>query len=217
MCIRDSRNVISRQQALPWHIGVKRKWGQGGQALEVNQSQFGYDDFKQNISMPKPKALSVICSDKSRLDGHHQRVDFVRIIKQHFGDRLDWYGKGFTSIEDKWDAIAPYCFHICLENASVPHYWTEKLSDAYLGGAFPIYYGCKNIEEYFHADAFQRIDIAEPSLAISTIEARLKRGVDDVMIAALKESKLRVLDQYNLFPMIAELVSTLPSAGLAAA
>jgi hypothetical protein len=41
---------------------------------------------------------------------------------------------------------------ICFENTSMPNYFTEKLTNAYLGGTIPIYWGCSNISDYVNMD-----------------------------------------------------------------
>ena len=57
-------------------------------------------------------------------------------------------GFGFNPITNKKNAIDPYLYSIAIENSSYRHYWTEKISDVFLGYSAPIYYGCKNLDEY---------------------------------------------------------------------
>jgi hypothetical protein len=52
-----------------------------------------------------------------------------------------------------YDFISNYKFMICFENSSVPNYFTEKLINAYYNGTIPIYWGCKNIEDYVDMDS----------------------------------------------------------------
>lgn len=101
----------------------------------------------------KPKLLSVICYNKTFTEGNRTKLRLLEILKQHFKE-LDLFGRGTRLIEDKWDGIYPYKYHITLENGSFPHYWTEKLTDAYLRYALPIYYGCPNLTEHFSPQSF---------------------------------------------------------------
>ena len=41
-------------------------------------------------------------------------------------------------------------FHIAIENTSIKNYFTEKIIDCFQTRTVPIYYGCKNIEEFFN-------------------------------------------------------------------
>ena len=94
----------------------------------------GYCELLKNVNKieKKLKLLSIICSNKKELEGHRLRIKFTNICKEHFKERLDWFGSGYNFVEDKWDAIAPYKYHLVLENTSMKYYRTEKLSDAIL-------------------------------------------------------------------------------------
>jgi len=41
-------------------------------------------------------------------------------------------------------------FHIAIENCSIKNYFTEKIIDCFQTQTVPIYYGCKNIGEFFN-------------------------------------------------------------------
>lgn len=55
--------------------------------------------------------------------------------------------------EDYLKFINQYKFMICFESKTMPNYFTEKLINAYYGGAIPIYWGCPNIDDYVNMDA----------------------------------------------------------------
>jgi hypothetical protein len=52
------------------------------------------------------------------------------------------------------DSIRGYKFMICFENAQHPYYLTEKLLNAWLCGAVPIYWGSSKALEWLNPDAF---------------------------------------------------------------
>jgi hypothetical protein len=193
--------ILHSQLALPWHVGRRVR---GADNLSFHLS---YDELKKISAPAKTRCCSVICSDKSQTPGHRQRLKFVRQMASHFGPRLDVFGRGIRDIEDKWKAIAPYRYHITLENSSIKHYWTEKLADAFLGGAYPFYYGCPNLAEYFPAGSFTAIDIARPSEAIEIIEAAMAADVAAQSLPQLQTARELVLDRYSLYPVMANLVS----------
>jgi Glycosyltransferase family 10 (fucosyltransferase) C-term len=198
-------NVVHSQTALMWHAGVKRRRGEGGARLEEDVQALGYDDFR-TAQPEKTRELSVVCSAKSHSDGHALRLSFVEQLKEHFGDRLDWFGKGVSPVEDKWEAVAPYRFHISLENTAERDYWTEKLADAYLGCAFPFYWGCPNLDEYFEVAAFRAIDPARPQRSIEVMETVIAEGLTAERLHAVERARDLVLDRYNFFPAIASLL-----------
>jgi hypothetical protein len=112
-------------------------------------------------------------------------------------------------VRDKWDAIAPYRYHVAIENGTWPHYWTEKLADSFLGGALPIYSGCPNVQEYFDDRSLVRIDVTQPTRAIQTIERVIREDRYEQSREYVWQSRARVLDEHNFFPTVAALCRSL--------
>jgi hypothetical protein len=47
----------------------------------------------------KPRLISAVVSAKTDTTGHRRRLAFMKALKDHFGDRLDWFGRGIgTSV-----------------------------------------------------------------------------------------------------------------------
>ncbi len=194
--------LILSQTGLCWHTGRV--------LVDINNRQSvinrDYDDFKDMHTLPKSKLMSVITSSKDFTEGHQKRLNFVRRLKDYFGEDIDVFGRGIREVDDKWDAISPYKYHIALENSAYPHYWTEKLGDVYLSGAYPIYYGCPNLEDYFPAGSYTRINIDDVEGAISVTEACIREQRYEASADKVIEARNLVLDRYNLFALIAELI-----------
>lgn len=197
-CHEDIKHnfLINEQQGLPWHIGVKNKDG------VITGNGNSYDELKGIKEFNKNKLISVITSDKKFTKGHIKRYEFVEKLKAHFGDRLDVFGRGVRDIEDKWDAIGDYKYHIALENSQCKDYWTEKLSDSFLGGAYPLYYGCPNIHDYFPKESLTVIDIDDVEGTISKIESDIENNKYEKRIDNILEARNMILDKYNLFAML---------------
>jgi hypothetical protein len=96
---------------------------------------------------------------------------------------------------------------VALENSAVENYWTEKLSDAYLAGCYPIYYGCPNIEHYFDSSSLTSIDMRHPEKAIGMIETCIKESMYEQSKHLIQEARNAVLNRYNLFAVICEYVN----------
>lgn len=197
----DHPNPVLQQSGLPWHVGRRQK-----EHVNIGFTK-DYDELKAMTSINKTKMISIVSSSKTMTDGHRQRVDFALRLKSHFGKKIDLFGRGLNEIEDKWDALADYRYHVAIENSEVNHYWTEKISDAFLAGCHPIYHGCPNIAEYFSRDSFTMININEPEKAIATIESCIEQDLYTSSRQWVWESREKVLDQYNLFPMIANYIA----------
>ncbi len=199
--------TIIDQPGLPWHVGRAQK-------SHVNLSwSKDYDELSAITQYKKTKELSVISSAKAFSDGHRLRLAFVNTLQNYFGDRIDVFGRGIREIEDKWDALAPYRYHLALENCAVNDYWTEKISDPFLAGCHPIYYGCPNIEKYFPNNALTKIDLLQPEKAIDIIEECLAHKRYEQTHREIQEARDAVLNRYNIFPMIVSHLDRLARQG----
>lgn len=174
-------------------------------------SKYSFDELAKLQHSAKPKLLSVICSNKTFTEGHRNRLNLLKILKSHFKE-LEVFGRDSRPIKDKWDGIYPYKYHIVLENGSFPHYWTEKLSDAYLGYSLPIYYGCPNLNDYFSPESFIRIHQDNIDLTIHNLEQAINNNYYENSLSAIIEARNLVLYRYNLFPMLVDLCSNLLSS-----
>jgi hypothetical protein len=195
--------LIRSHPLIPWWIGIR-----GGH--ETKSIAKDYDDFCQGTPQ-KTKLLSVICSRKAVTKQHIARLRFVERLQAELGDSIDVFGFGFNPIEDKWDAITPYRYHVGIENSRSKDYWTEKVADCFLGGAMLLYDGCPNLHEYFPSEAFLRIDRNKTEQSLATIKAILNSEAFAQAQGAIDASRRLVLDRYNIFPSLVNLVSTLPT------
>ena len=67
--------------------------------------------------------------------------------------------KGRLSFSNNKYIFEDYKFVLCMENKIVPGYITEKILNAYLGGAIPIYWGdSKSVNYFFNPDSFININ-----------------------------------------------------------
>lgn len=179
--------VTHAHGALPWHVGRT------------------YDQLVRERVQPKTKALSWITSNLGVLEGHRRRLAFLDRLRRS-GITFDLWGRGFTPLTDKWDGLAPYRYAIAIENHAAPHYWTEKIADCFLAGTMPLYFGARNLADYFPAESFVWIDIDDPRSPQRVAEViasdRAERHREAVM-----EARRRVLDEHQLFPFAAKLIA----------
>ncbi len=191
-------NPIIHQLGLFWHVGWRQK--------NHISSEFtkDYDELVSLTHFKKDKLLSVVVSSKDNTPGHRDRLNLITNLKEHFGEDIDIFGRGINEIEDKWDALSRYKYHIALENSSFNHYWTEKLADAFLAGCHPIYYGCPNIGQYFSQQSLTPIDINNPKETISIIENCIDQSTYEKTKPLIELEREKILNKYNLFPMICD-------------
>lgn len=197
-------NRIASHGGIPWQIGIPMKHaGTSRKCLDYRALE--------RLTNKRTKLLSVICSTKTITPAQRLRIPFVQALKSHFGERLDVFGRGFHEIDDKAEGLVNYRFHVALENSDEPDYWSEKIADPFIAGAFPFYWGCRNLEDYFPQNSFGRVDLGDPRSAIATIEAAIAGERDRGAEPALAEAKRRVLNDHNLFALIGRVLPRLPN------
>jgi hypothetical protein len=192
-CDRDlfHSNKIYNQQAIPWQIG-----------RYINK--YDYDELKSLKPTKKKKLLSAITSGKDWTSGHKKRIEFIFGLKNHFGDSMDVFGRDINEIKDKSMGILDYEYSIAIENSSYDDYWTEKLSDVFLGYSFPFYYGAPNIYDYFPENSLKVINIDDLGGSIKIIEESIRDNIFEKNLHTIIESRKMILDEYNFFPMMDE-------------
>ena len=146
-----------------------------------------------SIDTTKTRRMSLIASGKRDLPGHLLRHELVSHIREENLD-VEVLGRGYVPFEDKADGLAPYKFSVVIENVQEPHYFTEKLIDAILCETVPIYWGCRNIEDFIDPSCMIRCNNKEELIA--AIE-----GADDAMyqerIGALRAARDTALHWAN--------------------
>jgi hypothetical protein len=163
---------------IPWF--VKRSWSQ-----------------LANAPVPEKQGnLSCITSRTVFFKGHVQRQGFLERLQSSVP--LELFGRGIRSVDDKWDAHAPFRYSIVMENFRNPYYWTEKVADCFLSWTMPIYYGCQRLDQYFPKESFLQIDIRDPDCQ-HRIHDFIASGAFEKNLDALAEARTRILNKYSFF------------------
>ena len=178
---RQSRRHVLSAPGLPWHVGRD------------------FDFLEALPPLPKERDLSWITSSRADTDGHRHRLAFLERLRK--GPRFDLFGRGFEEIADKWDGLAPYRYSIAFENFSNAHYWTEKVMDCFLAWTMPIYYGCTELERFFPAESFVRIDPDAPDV-VGQVQDIITSNRREEHLPAVAEARRRVLYDHNLFEFL---------------
>ena len=97
----------------------------------------------------KTKNISMVSSKKSFCSGHRIRLKVFGALKEN-NFPVDLFGRDFNApLPDKVDGVAPYRFHLVVENESIPGWETEKISDCFMTGTVPLYWGDPSISETY--------------------------------------------------------------------
>ena len=109
---------------------------------------------------------------------------------------------------DKSEALDRFRYPIAIENHRAPHWWTEKISDAFLGHTLPFYYGAPNLTDYFPRASFIPIDIFDVEGSAKIIETAINNDEYSKRLTAIRQARDLILRKYNLFATLAEIIET---------
>ena len=186
-----NEQAIYSQPALRWFYG------------ESKNDFRTWDEMTQSPPEHKTGNLSAVCSSKKQKNTvHADRYAFTMRLKELMPE-MALFGRGVCPIDDKADALDPFRYHIVIENHRAPHHWTEKLADAFLGLTLPFYFGCPNATDYFDPQSFIPIDVRDPDGAACIIRDAIATNQFERRLPAIRKARRRVLNEYNLFAVIA--------------
>jgi hypothetical protein len=172
-----------------------------------------YATLIEEAPPPKTQLISTLCSAKQQQHTlHAKRYAFTQALKTQLPE-LEIFGHGVRFIENKYEALDPYKFHLVVENHIGRDVWTEKLADALLGYTVPIYCGCPNVYDYFPEDSLIRIDIHDFEGSLKKINEIVSRpGEYERRLDAVIEARRRVTEDYNLPAMLSRIIESAPPA-----
>ena len=179
---------------------------------------YNYLSNLEYISHEKP--FSAIISNKNNSEGYKLRRNLLINMSRKYPNLCDIYGAGWkdelgisykgelgnyhkntNSNTTKYDGLINYKYSLCIENCSIPNYFTEKITDTMLCWTIPIYYGCTNISEYFPEYSYYCVDITK-SDCLKKIKEIVERPITDININALTEARNLILNKYNIWNVI---------------
>ena len=105
---------------LPWMINANH-----GDSIYSSHER-DYTFFKNLETLDKTKTISIITSNKVMTSEQSLRYEFAKHISKNLGSELDWFGNGVNDLNEKWFGIAPYKYHIVMENKFSENIVSEK-------------------------------------------------------------------------------------------
>lgn len=185
---------VPNHGGLPWFFGRQ------------TESLRRLEDLEALPAPEKTPTVSAVISTKVLHEGHRQRLRFVYRLQEAIGDRLHLYGRGIREVNDKAEAILPHAYHLSLENVCETNYWSEKLSDAFLGYSLPLYAGCTNIEDWFDPASFVKLKLDDLEGSVEEVQRILDSDLYSQRLPAIQRSRDRVLHHETLFHLLARTV-----------
>ena len=188
------------------------KWHYINMPCGVNKT---YDELIAEDTNPydKSKLLSCIQSNKTMTEGHRLRYNFLVDFMNNNSDLLDLYGSiNFKNKElkndDKFYALSNYKYCLAFDNQDkFKNLFATQFTDSILYWTVPIYWGGADLDRFFPKESFIQIDIRKPN--------EMERVIDIIQnddyksrLPAIKEARELILNKYNMWPMLDEIINT---------
>jgi hypothetical protein len=166
-------------------------------------------DVREYECSPKNKTISIIVSLKNFCEGHAKRLAFLEALKARYGAKIDYYGREFNPIDDKLDAISPYKYHIAIENSQIENYWSEKLTDAWIGWSLPIYCGDPTlIDRIPDPLGIEIIDIDDIPSSLKKIDDILESDIYYSRVEAIKKCRDWAIAEGNPYEKVCRIIES---------
>lgn len=183
------------------------KWVYSGNAGGITMS---YDDLDKETPVVKSKHISTVQSNKKITKVHRDRV--ALIDKMVGKTSLDVYGSigcanKTLSNNDKRSALDDYKYCLTFDNqVSIRDFFGTQFTDSILRWSVPIYGGGADLGKYFPAKSFIKIDPTDIN-EVDRIIDLLERDNYDERLDALTEARRLILDKYNIWPTIKNIIN----------
>lgn len=200
-----SGKCVVGNPCLGWFAGI----GMGSDVAGAAKFN-SFEEVKKYTPPKKERRVSIVSSLKKRSQGHRERLAFLKEMQSYFGDKVDYYGRNLRSVEDKLDAIAPYKYHVAIENCQLENYWTEKLADAWVGWSLPIYCGDPSIlRQVPNSRGLEVIDVRDVQTSLRKIERLLEEDPYEERLTAIQECRDWALRKSNPYERLCEIAESL--------
>lgn len=207
--LKNRKNCKIHHPILPWMLYYNFYNTEQGQ-----HQLWDYDYFLNNNSPnEKVNKICLFTSNKRISKGHIKRIDFALKLKNKYPNLIDIYGKGFEDVDYKYEILQKYKYSIVIENCQYPNYWTEKLADCFLANSYPIYCGDPNILSYFNEKSLSIINIENFEESEQVIRKVLDNNIFEKQFDYIIQSKLLILNTYNMFSEIAHILDNIKENG----
>ena len=164
--------------------------------------------------------FSAIISSQVDLPMHRQRVDFLKFLEtrdlsfannglHHYARQNDQgfkYYRGPLPESGKDDGLLRYRYHLAVEANLELNYVTEKLFDAILFECLVFYCGCPNVLDWVDPRAVVVIDLSDFEGAFQKIKQTIEGREYERRLQFIRREKERVLNRYNVFPAVKEIL-----------
>lgn len=206
-----------------------------GSSPKVVPLEFGTSWISAGVALPQKRpGVSMVVGRKRRTEGHRlrhevwRRQDEIRGPKSFFTSDRGWPRKlawlrgcpwldplpanswGWPVLGDSKLPLFETQFHIAIENCRSRYYFTEKLLDCFLTDTVPIYWGCRNLGEYFDMGGIVEVENVDQIIAVCNAASEADYAA---RVTAIRENRRRAVEFIDVGDRLGTLIaSKLPTS-----
>lgn len=170
------------------------------------QNGRSWEEDKRMLCYEKTQLLSTVCSAKKmKHTEHFARFSLTRYLAQHLPE-MHWYGRGVLPLENKFEALDSYKYHIAVENYLHPYHWTDKIIDPLLSHCLTFYAGDPRLAEFLPPESFIPIPLDDFSLALRIIREAIDNNEYEKRLPAILEARRLLVEKYNTRQRVVDII-----------
>jgi len=124
---------------------------------------------------------------KNRERVHIPRKFYLSGNAQHWHTFVPWTEVSYDNelvLGESKEPLFDSMFHIAIENTAIKNYFSEKLLDCFQTKTVPVYYGCRNLDEFFNTEGVFRVWNVDEMVDVCNqltpeIYERMKPAIED--------------------------------------
>ncbi len=164
--------------------------------------------------------LSCVMSTKSRarIPGYRQRLEFVGEFVRRYRTSIHVYGRGQPNqgVNGAYRGplnyaglctrrgYKPYEYSFVCENSTERGQISDRFNDAILNLTMPIYWGGKNVGDFYPEDSYYTIDILKDP--VEKLYDISRRPVTLRNLDSMREARRLILYKYNIWEVISQAI-----------
>ena len=115
--------------------------------------------------------------------------------------------KGHLQDDEPYNVLMPHKYYFMTENNKETNYATEKIWEPILCECLCFYWGCPNLTDYIHPEAFVQLDLNDFEKSKQIIIQAIKEDWWSQRIDIIRKEKKKILNQLGFFPTIHKILS----------
>ena len=207
-----------------WGVKCWKQWAEPDETkfLYVGSHKNALNNVQWQINIPRyisnvryNKVISILSAKKFDV-GHIYRINFIKHMEKNNQNEIDIFGQsnyhefknyqGQLLNDKKENHYINYKYCFAVENNMEFNYATEKIWESILCECLTFYWGCPNLEDYIHPDAFIRLDMNDFDKSMEIIKKAIEEDWWSQRIDIIRREKNKIINELGFFPRLKKIL-----------